>query len=122
MKNTNQYLRQVGGHHYEGYAMQPIELFDKTKWNYFQSSVCRYTLRYKDKNGEEDLQKALHLCRYASFHNVRSDRRNEAHVIAFAEANNLPAEQEQALHKIDACDWRWLTNHVNNLINNYHNE
>lgn len=51
---------QVGGNHYKNYKIQPVEFFMANKLNYCQSNAIKYLVRYKDKNGVEDLEKAKH--------------------------------------------------------------
>lgn len=51
---------QVGGDHYKKMAIQPLEFIAKNGLDFFQGNVLKYILRYKDKNGAEDLLKARH--------------------------------------------------------------
>jgi hypothetical protein len=51
---------QVGGGHYKGYAIQPVEFCMKNKLDYCQSNIIKYVVRFRDKNGLEDLKKAKH--------------------------------------------------------------
>lgn len=51
---------QVGGAHYKGLAIQPMEYALKNNLNYAQANVVKYITRYKDKGGVEDLRKAIH--------------------------------------------------------------
>ncbi len=41
-------------------AIQPMEFSMKNGLNALQHTVVKYVSRYKDKNGIEDLNKALH--------------------------------------------------------------
>tara|TARA_B110000902_G_scaffold234052_1_gene278312 strand:- start:41 stop:319 length:279 start_codon:yes stop_codon:yes gene_type:complete len=52
---------QVGGNHYKNLAIQPVEYITANNLSYLQGSVIKYVTRYKDKNGIEDLQKAIHF-------------------------------------------------------------
>ena len=52
---------QIGGKHYKGYAIQPIEFIEKNHLSFSQGSVIKYICRYKDKNGLQDLLKARHF-------------------------------------------------------------
>ena len=52
---------QVGGAHYKKYKIQPLEFFHVNKIPPVESSICKYVIRHKDKNGKEDLRKARHL-------------------------------------------------------------
>lgn len=51
---------QVGGDHYSKHAMQPIDIIDAYDLNFYEGNALKYLLRYKDKNGVEDLKKAAH--------------------------------------------------------------
>ena len=54
------YKKQVGGNHYKKYKIQPVEFIIKNKLDFCQGSVIKYVLRFKDKNGIADLEKAKH--------------------------------------------------------------
>ena len=51
---------QIGGCHYKGFAIQPVEFIFKNKLNFIQGSIIKYVCRYTEKNGVEDLYKARH--------------------------------------------------------------
>lgn len=53
--------QQVGGTHYVGLAIQPVEYAHRNNLNFCQGSIVKYVTRYKDKNGLEDLKKARHF-------------------------------------------------------------
>jgi hypothetical protein len=52
--------RQEGGNHYKNYTIQPVEFIHVNNLSYLQGNVIKYVTRYKDKNGVEDLKKAMH--------------------------------------------------------------
>ena len=52
--------KQISGSHYKNYAVQPVEFCQKNKLNYCESAVIKYVCRHKDKNGKEDILKAIH--------------------------------------------------------------
>jgi hypothetical protein len=54
--------RQEGGDHYQKHKIQPYEFITKNNLSYFQGNVIKYVVRYKDKNGIEDLKKIIHYC------------------------------------------------------------
>lgn len=56
---------QIGGSHYKGMAMQPVELFAKTRCTAFQANIWKYIARYKYKNGAEDIKKCMHYAELA---------------------------------------------------------
>ena len=51
---------QVGGSHYKKYSIQPWDIIDCYNLNFYEGNVLKYLLRYRDKNGVEDLKKAKH--------------------------------------------------------------
>lgn len=51
---------QVGGNHYQNYAIQPIEFIIKNNIPFIEANIIKYVVRYKNKNGLEDLKKAKH--------------------------------------------------------------
>lgn len=50
---------QVGGEHYK-LPIQPIEYIHANKLNYIEGCVIKYITRWRNKNGIEDLDKAIH--------------------------------------------------------------
>lgn len=52
--------KQEGGSHYKKLAIQPMEYALKNKLDYAQANVVKYVTRHADKNGKEDLLKAIH--------------------------------------------------------------
>ena len=52
--------RQVGGDHYLKQAIQPWELVNKNKLDFFQGNIVKYVMRWRDKGGIQDLRKAQH--------------------------------------------------------------
>ena len=55
---------QIGGNHYKGLKIEPVELWAALDLNAFQGSIVKYVMRYKDKNGKQDLLKAKHYIEY----------------------------------------------------------
>jgi hypothetical protein len=52
--------RQVGGRHYKDMAIQPSEFIVKNKLDWYQGNVIKYVVRHDQKNGKQDLEKAIH--------------------------------------------------------------
>lgn len=50
---------QVGGSHYQG-AIQPIDFIVKNDIPYREGNAIKYIYRHRNKNGVEDLKKAIH--------------------------------------------------------------
>ena len=58
--NANAWQSQVGGDHYKKLKIQPMEYALANKLDYAQANVVKYVTRHADKNGKEDLLKAIH--------------------------------------------------------------
>lgn len=57
-------LKQVGGNHYEKMAIQPWEVIERGDLDFWEGNVVKYVMRYRAKNGLEDLEKAQHYLGY----------------------------------------------------------
>ena len=51
---------RVGGEHYKDYAIQPIEFIYFNNIPFLEANVIKYIVRWKEKNGVQDLEKAKH--------------------------------------------------------------
>ena len=54
------YKKQIGGNHYLKYKIQPVEFIIKNNIGFVEGNVIKYILRFKDKGGIADLEKAKH--------------------------------------------------------------
>lgn len=53
---------QVGGEHYLKYGdLQPWDTWMRWRLNPFQATILHYVVRYRDKGGIQDLEKAKHF-------------------------------------------------------------
>ena len=52
--------RQVGGDHYRHLPIQPAEFIHKNGLNWCEGNVIAYVCRHRQKNGREDIEKAIH--------------------------------------------------------------
>jgi hypothetical protein len=59
-KITKASEKQVDGNHYSKLKIQPMKYALENNLNYAQANAIKYITRYKDKNGIEDLKKAIH--------------------------------------------------------------
>ncbi len=51
---------QVGGNHYSKYKIQVVDIIDDHNLDFYEGNILKYLLRYKDKNGVQDLYKLEH--------------------------------------------------------------
>jgi hypothetical protein len=52
--------QQVGGTHYKGGAIQPIQFIVSNKLPFIEGNIIKYVARWRSKGGVEDLKKARH--------------------------------------------------------------
>lgn len=52
--------KQVGGDHYKSMAIQPVEFILANNLGFCEANIIKYTCRYKQKGGVEDLNKVIH--------------------------------------------------------------
>ena len=52
---------QIGGSHYKHFVIQPVEFCHKNKIPYLEATAIKYLCRWREKNGLEDLDKAIHF-------------------------------------------------------------
>lgn len=58
---ANALNKQEGGNHYKNFAIQPVEFCQKNNLGYIESSVIKYVCRHWEKNGAQDIKKAIHF-------------------------------------------------------------
>lgn len=54
---------QVGGSHYKDFPVQPVEFCQRNGLNYCESAAIKYICRHRQKNGRQDIEKAIHYLR-----------------------------------------------------------
>ena len=57
-------IRMISPQHYEQFEIEPVEFITQNRLNYLQGNIIKYILRYKQKNGIEDLEKAKTYLEY----------------------------------------------------------
>lgn len=56
--------KQHGGDHYKKGGIQPIEYINSRRMLFAEGSVVKYVSRHQDKNGIEDIRKAIHFLEF----------------------------------------------------------
>ncbi len=51
---------QVGGSHYKGGGVQPVEFIHDNGIGYIEGNIIKYAARWRDKGGIQDLEKIIH--------------------------------------------------------------
>ena len=52
--------KQIGGLHYRQLAIQPTEFIHRNNLGFIEGNVIKYVCRHQEKNGVDDLRKAIH--------------------------------------------------------------
>jgi hypothetical protein len=69
--------KQIGGSHYAEMAIQPMEYSMANNLDACQHTIVKYVSRFRNKNGIEDLKKAIHCIEMLmEFEYGESERRN----------------------------------------------
>jgi hypothetical protein len=55
--------QQEGGIHYKSLAIQPVEFIHANKLTFLEGCVVKRVCRHRNKNGAEDIRKAIHELR-----------------------------------------------------------
>lgn len=90
--------RQVGGEHYKS-SHQHWDFIDDHGYSYLQGCATKYLLRWRQKNGVQDVEKSLHFAekflergnaRVKRGHLFTTDGTDEQQVSDWLDANNVP--------------------------------
>ena len=61
MKEERALEQQVGGQHYKGCKIQPVEYIHANGLDYLEGNVIKYITRHRTKGeGRKDIEKAIH--------------------------------------------------------------
>lgn len=64
IRNNTPLNKQVSGDHYKSKGIQPIEYIMANELGFLEGNVIKYVTRHKDKNGEADIDKAIHYLEF----------------------------------------------------------
>ena len=56
--------KQESGNHYKDRAIQPIDYINANKLDFNEGSVIKYVTRHRQKNGADDIRKAIHYLEF----------------------------------------------------------
>lgn len=86
--------RQVAGKHYQ-LEYQPWDWFTDANMPYLQACACKYIIRWREKNGVEDLEKARHYIQKAIEKETKMVARFKNAALAVKFISQLTFEREQ---------------------------
>lgn len=96
--------KQVGGKHYKNLTYQPVKLAADADLNFFQTSILKYVLRYKNKNGLEDLEKGKHYAELGQ-ELKPANHANLTFAHIFISANNLSSIMAELVYAVFKQYW-----------------
>jgi hypothetical protein len=116
----NALQKQIGGSHYQKYKVQPLSWATQIGLNAAEFSVFKYVIRYKDKNGIEDLKKAKHCLEYLK--ELIFDKKTSAlNVSDFCDINNLDKVQKETLIALIVGDYEEVDILISAMIRSFNN-
>ena len=62
LEEENALTKQVGGSHYNSMVIQPVEFIVANNIGFLEGNVIKYICRHQNKNGADDIKKAIHYC------------------------------------------------------------
>ncbi len=100
---------QVGGEHYRS-SYQHWDLAVNTGMGYLEGNTTRYVVRWRDKNGVEDLRKALHYVDKLLEEADKSKKNCVEEAVHFCKVNRLTELESCIIEKLAA--WETLVDIV----------
>lgn len=82
---------QVGGDHYQT-PIQPIDYIMGNDLNFAEGNIIKYITRHRDKNGSQDVRKALHYCLFILQHEYGEIDQEDIEVVLFNIENTSPTQ------------------------------
>ncbi len=69
MERQTDYVRdplasQVGGDHYKGRVIQPIEYIAANNLDFMSANIIKYATRHPDKGRDQDVKKIIHYAKF----------------------------------------------------------
>lgn len=110
---------QIGGDHYKGRKMQPVELICALRMSFIQGCVVKYITRYQDKNGTEDLEKIVHYSFLAQkLDPIMTPISGYEHglIIEYCQCNELSHGQYMVILAATSKNWKNVIEHTNKIL------
>jgi len=115
LAKRNDFFVEVGGSHYSAnFVMQPIEFIKQCGWDFIQGNIAKYVLRYKYKNGIEDIKKAISYC-WADGRDVEYIELHPITISSFCKINGLDDEIRKILMMIDRKEYTRLDTELSKI-------
>lgn len=100
---------QVGGNHYKGFKIQPVEFSTVNGLSFIQGSMLKYLCRYNKPGGKgiQDLDKIIHYAELAK-HFLTTTDNNPQPVEQTAVKEGTAAQSPMTLHTFEIAQWAGL--------------
>lgn len=107
---------QIGGGHYTKLAIQPFQFTAANGWDAFLHTILKYITRFRDKNGAEDLRKALHVAQLRVELNAELPRmwwtgKPTIRMSDYIRFNGIPAVDDAVFYALEAWAEAGNNNH-----------
>ena len=103
MQEKGANAHQIGGTHYRS-EFQHWDLVVETRTGYLEGCITKYVVRWRRKNGLEDLRKAHHyLCKLIEVAQLGYSNRNSAEpqiLENYFVANEVPSAEQSVMHSV----------------------
>lgn len=108
--------KQISGKHYNNKAIQPWDFIIANNIGYLEGNAIKYIVRYKEKNGLVDLEKALHYIE--KLIETEKDKLSQSEKDSTKEI--VVGSQVKCIDDDGACDIRRGTIYtIKNIFNDY---
>lgn len=100
--------RQEGGKHYKGFVIQPVEFLLASGYDFCLASAVKYLSRWREKNGIEDLRKAVHFIqlRVELIDRIATPKATPLMSMnTFIDRNRIPLAEAGILRLIEMWSW-----------------
>lgn len=111
--------RQVGGNHYAKMSIQPMHFISKNNMDFGNGNIIKYISRYKNKNGLEDLEKALQQLQLLQDSKIQPQHLSVININEYCQKNNITGLDKQILQASFNGDYSTAINNLQDLIANY---
>lgn len=106
---------QVGGSHYKGYQIQPVQLYNQFNLGFGEANLIKYAMRYQDKNGKNDLEKVIHYAELMiQFNNPIGNFIPMDYIENYANVNGLTFYAKEIIEEVSL----WLMNRSEEHLRN----
>ena len=68
---------QVGGDHYKGKGIQPVEYIFANDLSFFEGNIVKYITRWRTKGGVQDFDKVMHYAQMLKELHIKEEGKSD---------------------------------------------